>query len=395
MTAPFAWLRSRRVVRILDVVLVASAFAIGVIGHIAARSDETVEAAPLGLPILMFAALAAATLWWRRTRPLLALGLLVAIAILAGSVGDPALFTMQLGLEVMVLFHAAGSWCNRRRLAAGAAVGFGAVILVAAIADESTILAAAAFAVALVGFPFAAGYAARVRRQYLEQVERRLADAERDRDERARRAIADERTRIARELHDVVAHHVSLIGVQAGAARSAHGRSPQATIEALEAIESSSRAAVGEMRRLLTVLAPRADDPATWQPQPGLGDVPALIERLRAAGVAVTLRSDAGDVVDLEPALSLTCYRILEESLTNVVKHSLARELSIELTVTADSVRLSVRDPGPHRRRGRHDEGRGLRGMADRVALFTGTLDAFESPTGGFCVEAAVPRVPR
>lgn len=398
MHAPYAWLRSPRAAFALNAALVSLVFGVGLIGHIEARTDADVEAAPLGVPIVLFAAAAAVALWWRRTRPLQMFGVLFVVAVIAGSVGDPALFTLQLGIEMMVLFHAAGSWCSRPRLALGVVVLL-VLIGIAARSDGTAVLAAGAFGLALVAFPFAVGYAARVRRQYLEQVEQRLADAERDRDERARRAIEEERTRIARELHDVVAHHVSLIGVQAGAARTALDSSPDATRAALAAIEASSRDAVGEMRRLLDALRP-LDDSRSRAPQPGLDALPALVERMRAAGIDVTIRAEGlppdGLDTELPPSLSLTCYRIAEESLTNIVRHSQARTAVIDVAVRPDAVVVSVHDPGPARAVPvtdvRQSCGRGLRGMAERVALFDGTLRTEPTAAGGFLVAAVIPR---
>ncbi len=385
------WLRNPAAANVLDATLVVSVFVVGVIGHVAARTNAEVEAAAVGAGIIVCAAAAAAVLWWRRTRPLLMLLALLGVAVVGNGVDEPGLFAMQVGIELMLLFYAAGAWCTRPRLAFWVAVVFGVLIGGAAINDGSGVFAAGAFSLALVAFPLMTGYAARARRLYVEEVERRLLEAERDRDERARRAIVEERTRIARELHDVVAHHVSLIGVQAGAARTALGRSPESTRAALAAIEASSRDAVGEMHKLLDVLRP-LDGTNGRAPQPGLRELPALLDRWRAAGFDVELGGQGGDD-DLEPMLSLCCYRVIEEALTNVARHSSANTVAVEIEVDARRVRVAVRDPGPARATSSDGVAhRGLVGMAERVELLGGVLAAATDAGGGFAVEALLPR---
>jgi signal transduction histidine kinase len=236
------------------------------------------------------------------------------------------------------------------------------------------------------------GYAARVRRQYLEAVEARLAAAEHDREETARRLLAEERARLARELHDVVAHHVSLIGVQAGAARLSLGGPTENTANALAAIEQSSRSAVGEMRHLLEALRDGAagNEP---HPQPGLHQLHDLLGRWRAAGYQLDTNTTAVDLDGLAPTLSLSCYRIVEESLTNVARHSQARRVHVVVAVSSSDVRIAVADPGPPVTVGPGDGGgRGLLGIAERAALFGGVARCGPQPGGGFAVEAVLPR---
>lgn len=387
---PSAWWQRPHLAGALDATLVVSVFLVGMAGHLAARTDPGVEAAPISAAAAVFAAVGAAMLWGRRTRPLGRLGVLVAVAVLARAVvGEPGLFSVQMGVETMVLFHAIGSWSRRARLSLAVALASGVFIAMAAVSDGSGVLGAGAFALAVVAFPLAAGYAARARRQYLHQVEERLRQAEKDRDERARRAIEDERARIARELHDVVAHHVSLIGVQAGAARTTADRNPEASRAALAAIEQSSRDAVGEMRRLLDVLRP-LDSPAERAPQPALHGLGALVERWRAAGFAIEAET-VGLEGALPAALSLCAYRVVEESLTNVARHSLARQVRVRVAVQTDAVCVTVQDPGPAAT-ALAPPGRGLVGMGERVGLFGGELQAGPTAAGGFAIEARLPR---
>jgi signal transduction histidine kinase len=402
MERALAWARRPGAARVLDAVLVVVLFGLGLAGHHAATTNPDVEAGPLSVAAGVSAGLAAGAVWWRRQRPLATLAALFVVAVVAAEAVPPGLYSLQTGLELMVICFAIGAWSTRPRTVLAVSVLLLAALVAGALDDGSNLLQATTLALALAGFPLVAGYAARARRQYVEEVERRLVQAERDRDARARRAIEEERTRIARELHDVVAHHVSLIGVQAGAARRALGRDAaaggdaSATEAALLAIESSSREAVGEMRQLLQVLRPADGDAGREAPQPGLHALPTLAERWRAAGVAVDCRTRGLDTAPPLPStLSLSCYRVVEESLTNVARHSAARSARVAVDVGADAVHITVHDPGPAEPAAPAAAGgRGLVGMAERVALFGGSLTSGTTDDGGFVVEAVVPRPP-
>jgi signal transduction histidine kinase len=301
---------------------------------------------------------------------------------------------VQVALAIAVACFAIGAWSEHRRAVAASGAALVVVTVLGSAADGGGWVAALAISLALVALPIVAGVAARARRRELEEVEARLVDAERRQDEREQLAVQAERNRIARELHDVVAHHVSLIGVQAGAARATLGTSPDATRRALAAIEESSRAAVGEMRQLVEVLQPL--DAADRAPQPGLGELGGLVERWRAAGVAVTL--DTADVGEVAPTLSASSYRVIEEALTNVARHSTARRASVAVRPTTSTIEIAVLDPGPAVVAPRPPEerprrGRGLVGMAERAALFGGSVAAGPTADGGFAVLASLPRV--
>jgi signal transduction histidine kinase len=257
---------------------------------------------------------------------------------------------------------------------------------------HTTVFQAGAVAMVFIALPFVVGLAARSRRAYVEEVEHRLAAAERDRDEQARRAAEDERRHIARELHDLVAHHVSLIGVQAGAARTALDRAPlgsETTRRALLAIEESSRSAVGEMRHLLDVLRGE-DGAADLQPPPALSRLDTLVEDFRAAGLEVSL-SVRGDLPILSPVQDLCCYRLIEEALTNVTRHSLATCARAWIDVDDGHVSVGVQDGGPPRQ-GSAGTGRGLIGLRERVELCGGVLSA-EPSDPGFTVRTSMPRM--
>jgi signal transduction histidine kinase len=208
----------------------------------------------------------------------------------------------------------------------------------------------------------------------------------------ARDAVADERLRIARELHDIVGHSLSLIAVKATVANHIAEERPAETRAALVTIEKTSRSALTEIRRLLDVLR-EDDDPAELAPSPGAGDLPALVERLRSAGPRIELHvTGAGD---LPPAVGLTVYRIVQESLTNVIKHADASRCRVEVRAGGGAVHIEVTDdgrgrPAPRRRRG----GQGLIGMRERVTMYGGSLSADARPEGGFQVAAVIPYTP-
>ena len=250
---------------------------------------------------------------------------------------------------------------------------------------------------------------AQERRRYIGSVEERAARAEREREQRAALAVAEERERIARELHDVVSHHVSVIVIQAGAALRALDRRPADTRTALEAIDGSARAAMIEMRRMLGILGPTApgaarDDGAAavtadgaLAPMPGLARLGELLEQVRATGQRVELAVE-GEPVPLDPGLDLTAYRIIQEALTNTLKHAPEGRVAVTLRYEPAMLTLEVVDDGG---RGRDaggtaglahgdDPGHGVIGMIERAALFGGTLEAGRHGRG-FRVAARLP----
>jgi signal transduction histidine kinase len=202
----------------------------------------------------------------------------------------------------------------------------------------------------------------------------------------AEQAIAAERARIARELHDIVAHHLSVIVLQAGGGR-ASGKPAGAT---LEKIENSARQALAETRRLLGVLRD-PDEEAGLAPQPGVGELDALAASVRAAGLPVNLAVD-GDLATLPAAVDVSVYRIVQEALTNVLKHAGPARADVTIGCATDTVTIEITDngtgePGPLP----PVRGHGLAGMGERAALFGGELAAGPRPGGGFAVRARLP----
>lgn len=250
------------------------------------------------------------------------------------------------------------------------------------------------------------GRAVQSHRAYLDELEERATRLERTRTAEVRAALAEERSRMARELHDVVAHHVSVMTVQAAAARRTLERAPDRSVEAMLAVEETGRGALGEMRRIVGALRAADDesqpgDPAHI-PQPGIADLQSLIERGKDAGLDVDLRI-AGTPVEGPTGVELAVYRVVQEALTNILKHAGPTRAAVLLRYGEDGVVVRITDDG--RRDGQQQPpdspdgapdgeppiGHGLVGMRERVMLNGGTLSAGRRLRGGFEVVARFP----
>ena len=244
-------------------------------------------------------------------------------------------------------------------------------------------------AVTAVVLPVLAGRLVRHHRAQTHQLQQLTAELERERERTALMAVAEERARIARELHDVVAHGLSVIAIQADGAEAALEKDPELARKPLQAIRRSAEEALGEMRRLLGVLR-EADTGAELAPQPGLAQLPALVDRARAAGLPVTLHVE-GTPRPLHASLDLSAFRIVQEALTNVHKHAAGAPATVRVVWRRDMLGLQVRDTGTGRRVVVNGDGHGLVGMRERVKLHGGELRAGAMPGGGFEVTAKLP----
>ncbi|AQQ69343.1 two-component sensor histidine kinase [Microbulbifer agarilyticus] len=339
-------------------------------------------------------------LLWRRTHPWQ-----VHTVVLA------AMLILELGLPVDGIVALAFSLYALGRYEANTRatfIGVIAAILFVAI-DQNTLVeptAGGTVTVMLVWALWYIGRRLRFRGEYLRLLEERADYLERERNAEAERAVAAERTRIAREMHDVVAHQVSLMTVQAGAARAISRNNPEAASEALAAVETAGRQAMAEMRDLLGVLRP-ASDAAALAPQPDLDDLTALIEKVRLVVPKVEYDRQ-GDLESVPTSVSLAAYRIVQESLTNVVKH-VGSKASVYVSVKKENDCLSIRvcddghstaepsgdtkfgdepSTGPHS--GPHT-GHGIAGMRERAELLGGHLHAGVLAHGGFEITAQLP----
>jgi signal transduction histidine kinase len=242
------------------------------------------------------------------------------------------------------------------------------------------------------------GRSLRLRRAYLDELEARARRLERAREADSRAARAEERSRIARELHDVVAHHVSVMTVQAGAARRILHRDPESVQDALATIEQMGRTALGEMRRLVGVLRTEAEPTRSeLSPQPGVGDVSGLVDQLRETGLQVQLWIE-GESRSLSPGVDLAAFRLVQEALTNTLKHAGPQARAwVRIQYADRQLEIEVEDDGRGlvaglgRTGGSNGNGHGLVGMRERVALYGGDLRIGPRSGGGFEVRARFP----
>ncbi|MEV6109025.1 sensor histidine kinase [Streptomyces sp. NPDC051940] len=279
------------------------------------------------------------------------------------------------------------------RIAVAAAVGLGAVWVYAGIvAPDGSVPAAVAMAVVFPAILVRFGQAARQSERRGERLAELTRQLRAERDEKARRAVAEEQARIARELHDVIAHHMSVISVQSGLARYVFHSDPATAQRALGTIADTSSEALEEMRRMLTLLRDSAADPESYAPMPGLGGLAEMAERVRAGGVPVELVVE-GEVRPLAPGVELCAYRVAQEALTNVLKHARPAHAEVRLTYRPHSLRVTVTDDGKRVDPARVAEGagHGLIGMRERAKLYGGAVLTGPRPEGGFEVRLTLP----
>jgi signal transduction histidine kinase len=234
-----------------------------------------------------------------------------------------------------------------------------------------------------------AGRGIRTRARITEELHEAAVRAQEEHERDAAQAAAEERRRIAREMHDVVAHSVSVMVVQAGGARRILERDPRRAVEAAAHIEDVGRAALTEMRRLLGVLH-HGEEEAGRAPQPTLRELDALVARSRAAGLPVTLEV-TGDPRPLPPGKDLAAYRVIQEALTNAIKHAGAAPTSVTVRWEPSHLQLHIVDRGATAMNGTNGSGHGLVGMEERMRLYDGSLRAGPVAGGGFEVTARLP----
>jgi signal transduction histidine kinase len=352
-----------------------------------------VHAAAKGRLAISLAVLPFATvpLLWRRRHPAAVLGVLVAALAAAALIGKaaPGNVGVLFGVYAAALYGG-----DRLRAITGLTAGAvsAAAFALMFVTDRARLSPHLNTAVAFAAIAaWALGEGARTRLAYLAELEDRAVRLERERDEYARRATEEQRIRIARDLHDVVTHNVSVIAVQAGAAHSTSRARPERALEALGVIERTARSTLGELRTLLGVL--RAGDdpaaPAPLRPRPSIERLDELVAHARGAGIAVELQV-SGRQVALDAVAELAAYRVLQEALTNVIKHAPGATASVAVEYGARELRIGVTDDGTGPA---HPSatGHGLIGMHERVELAGGELRVGPHPGGGFRVEARLP----
>jgi signal transduction histidine kinase len=384
-----------------DLVLTGVLLALGLVTLVLYRPDEIIDYRD---PDWIGVALITATtvpIAFRRAAPL-------AVAVVLGALS--ALFLIWdypapvSAVVALIAIYSLGAYSPLVRGITGVAVlmagTYGYLFLTArrypdteAFATSDLIFVATAFVGA-----WAIGRAVRGPRLQAQLLEERADQLERTHEAEVRAALAEERGQIARELHDVVAHHVSVMTVQAAGARRALTRDPDAADVALEAIEATGRSAMTEMRRIVGVLrgpddARPSDVPTPARlPQPGLADLPALVDDLIDAGLPVSL-DVVGEDRQLPLGVDLTAFRIVQEALTNTLKHAQGARAQVVLRYSPDQLVVEVTDDGTARlpRLDGRKLGHGLIGMRERVIMYGGTLATGPRPAGGFVVRAVLP----
>jgi signal transduction histidine kinase len=326
----------------------------------------------------------------RRRFPGAVLALCVASGLAVAALG---LSPMVLGVAILVAVYSVAAYGDRWVSLAGLAaaeLGSVAVQLTPGRFQAPTVVSNAL----VIGATWLLGHFVGVRRAYTARLEERTAELERTRAELARRAVAEERLRLARELHDVVAHAISVIAVQSGVGAHVADSQPEAAAKALAAIEATSRAALTELRRLLGVLRQDGEAQGDLAPVPGLADLDGLLAEVAEAGLGVRLRVE-GTPSPLPAGVDLSAYRIVQEALTNVVKHAGPARAQVTIGYGDQDVMVEVTDNGrgvaAPTGDGRAEVGHGLIGMRERVAAFDGDLEVGPRPGAGFRVAARLP----
>jgi signal transduction histidine kinase len=344
------------------------------------------------IPVLLVFAVASAALYWRRRSPVPVLGVALIGWVLTLGSGYADLG----GVTIVALYSvgrypAEGQPAAQRRRGYAAVAAAIAVVFADGLIDPDLPWGEATFGGVVM---FVAWYVGR----RLHMRKERAAQLLREQAAEARRIVAEERTRIARELHDVVAHRVSVMTVQAGAAKAVATDDPEGARRAMGAVEEAGRQALDELRHLLGVLRPEVDVDGLG-PQPGLADVPRLVEQVREAGLEVSLIMDGGTLPDLPARVDLSAYRIVQEALTNALKHAgRGTRATVRLSIEQTAIVIDVCDDGPGDAGAVSPvsdatpaPGHGIVGMRERALLLNGSLEAGPRPEGGFRVVARLP----
>src|SRR2546426_8192204 len=336
-------------------------------------------------------ALFVGVLAWRRRMPFLAVLVGFAATLIAAAVGVSQHKPFSPILAVFIALYSLALYATPRRATVGLVYALACAYLEIAFAmhyGESYGGTDFGFIAVLLLAPWLVGKAMRGRIADASLLEVRAEKAEREREQRAQEAAREERARIARELHDVIAHSVSVMVVQAGAAEEVLRQAPERALQPIRAVQDTGRQALAEMARLLGMLR-RDGEELGLAPQPGLDDLEALLEQTRRAGLPVELRVE-GTPRPVPLGADLSAYRIVQEALTNARKHAGEARATVTVRYGTEALEIEVADDGSGSGNG-DGGGHGLVGMRERVALFGGELHAGPQPGGGFRVHARLP----
>jgi signal transduction histidine kinase len=391
---PMSWLRARPLVADGLLAGLLAAVSLVTLWYVWGECEDDCDPGGIAVGLVLATTL---PLVWRRRHPLTA-GLVTGLATAAYGFARYPDLAMPIAIGGVVGMYSVAAWGGRRAAVVSGWVAVVVVVIVMTLPRaDSDVVDAAFVSLALAG-AWVLGDRARVQRALAAELAERAARLERERAAEARRAVAEERTRIARELHDVVAHHVSMMVVQAEAGPVAVERDPARAAGAFEAIAATGRQALVEMRRLLGVLRGDGEPASSLAPQPGLAQVPTLVEQVGRAGLEVELVVE-GTEAALPPGIDLSAYRIVQEALTNALRHGASGQARVLVRYGERDLELQIHngvESASGRRQGASDRqvrrsGRGLLGMRERVRLFGGELRAGPGPGGGFTVDARLP----
>ncbi|MFI9584408.1 sensor histidine kinase [Streptomyces sp. NPDC052236] len=387
-----------------EAAIVAAAFALCLLGGVVRADDQPLSPPPAAAYLI--AVVSCAVLPVRHRTPLAAM----AATTVCGMLAVPSGLLLSPLIVAPAVITAYSLAVRMERRAASAASLTSAVLLVASTPISGDISWKDASRMAAVAaFPLMAGvlgHSAQNRRAYLAAVEERARQAEKSRDSEARRRVAEERVRIARELHDLVAHQITLANAQATVAAHLFDTRPEQTRKSLKELVDTTSAALDELRATVGLLRQSGDAAAPAEPTPGLSRLPTLLESFRSAGLEVSVHQE-GTARPLPPGVDLTAYRIVQEALTNVTKHAGTGSARVRLAWNRDRVTITVADDGGGARTAPtastgpsastaadRPPGYGLIGMRERATAVGGHLSAGRRPEGGFLVSTQLPLPP-
>ena len=327
-------------------------------------------------------------LFWRRQAPLVVLVAVLTCVAIPDTTHDVGNNASAPFAGLLVAAYASGAYTDRRDGRIAAAIIAASVVLMSLSIGED-VFADALFIGGILFAVWGTATVVRSRGELAAALAARTVELEHERDNSARLAVAEERARIARELHDVVAHNLSIMVVQAGAERRALGDARPETSEVLSTIEGTGRSAMAEMRRLLGMLR-ASDDELALAPQPSLRHLGDLVEQVREAGMPVDLRIE-GDERPIPPGIDLSAYRIVQEALTNALKHAGPANARVTVRYGERELDIEIADDGAGSAEAAPAGGHGLVGMRERVALFGGDLATGRQSGGGYAVRARLP----
>jgi signal transduction histidine kinase len=372
-----------------DAVVAISIFALG--------QAEAWGAVVGGQPAAAAVTLAVGTLplAWRRHWPL-GVAALVGLSLLVGAALDVGVESLAQLVAVLVAMYTAGALLAIPLAALALPTMFACAAVSVTTSDQGGV-SDLVFAGLVVVAPWTVGRVARRLDRRAHAHHARAERLEQDQDRLAREAAADERRRIARELHDIVAHSVSVMVVQAGGAEELVEASPEQARAAMRSVRETGQQALAEMRRMVGLLRINDDEPTGLAPQPRLTQLDELVTQAGASGLATVLRVE-GTPRPLPPGADLSAYRIVQEALTNARRHATAATAQVTVRWATDEVVLEIIDDGTGTEgtgsRGRGPAGHGLLGMRERAALFGGVVTAGPEPGGGYAVRAHLPTEP-